>query len=323
MIALLPLFLFVVIAVVVVVVISVIYNRRLDRIARGEERERHSNIPDPGTSLSVIYQFALLVVVVITLFALLRRTASLEAQVDNLQNNLCYVEGMVGNIQDLLERKDSIVGGVCYEVMNIDFEKRIAEVDYSVELIEYSEGTKVRLSLDGREYDLPKKANGDYGAVVQADLFAYHGGAKLSIEANGETIVERADFPEEIFWDVLPMPGWSCVISHSEFFGRINKVEGDYIVTIEDADQIENVTITYISDGKDYKTLDITEAVLAQSPVELNEKPNCKSDFGYRMMIQTKYGLTIQHSGVFVGKNTNGSESIIDENGNVLWANTY
>ena len=45
----------------------VIYNRRLDRVTRGEERDTHSAIPEPRTTAGVIYRIVLMVLAVITL----------------------------------------------------------------------------------------------------------------------------------------------------------------------------------------------------------------------------------------------------------------
>lgn len=81
-------------------------------------------------------------------------------------------------------------------------QEKSKEVEHSVALREYTEGTEVALSLNGRTYELAKKAGGVYKTIVTVDMFGYNGEVELSVRENGKTLLEQVYFPEEIFWDV-------------------------------------------------------------------------------------------------------------------------
>ncbi len=222
----------------------------------------------------------------------------------------------------MLEAQCRVVGEETYEVVRSDLEKMTAEVTCNVGLREYTEDTVVALRLDGQNYELTKKASGTYGANVIVDIMGCYDETELLIQENDKTIVEQATFPMEIWMDVFPMCSMTFQgMDHSETFGTVRKVTGNYTVSTDKPEQIEKVTMTYIADGTDYKTIDITKNVQEGTSIVLDEKPNTKNNFGYRMEILTKSGVTIQESGILVGTDTEFFRRITDKNGKVLLEN--
>jgi len=85
------------IAAVIIVVSIVAYNKRLDKVTRGEVHDTHSAIPEPRSTAGVIYKTVLIILAILIYIGL--STASgiisgLENRVSSLDSS---VQGLMGN----------------------------------------------------------------------------------------------------------------------------------------------------------------------------------------------------------------------------------
>ena len=71
-------------ALVIIGVIIFAYNKRLDKVVKGEVHDIHSNIPEPKTAISTTYQAVLMILVVILVLNLF----SMGNKINSLENEL-------------------------------------------------------------------------------------------------------------------------------------------------------------------------------------------------------------------------------------------
>ena len=122
----------------VIVALSVhAYNRRLDRITRGEERHTHSAVPEPRTTVSVLYRTILMGVVIVSLLtvsALSGKISSLQSSLNELRSNQNSMNWDLESIRQQLEERDERVELFAWEMMDADVDSRTAEVRFFVRL---------------------------------------------------------------------------------------------------------------------------------------------------------------------------------------------
>ena len=97
-----------VLAAVIVALSVYAYNRRLDRIARGEERDTHSAVPEPRTTVSVLYRTILMGVVIVSLLtvsALSGKINALQSSLNELRSNQNSMNWDLESIRQQLEVK--------------------------------------------------------------------------------------------------------------------------------------------------------------------------------------------------------------------------
>ena len=313
-------------AAVTLIICVLIYNRRLDRVARGEARDTHSAIPEPSTSAGVIYRIVLMVLAVITLLSVSGLSGTLMSMQSNLQSLQATQNQLNRELEELrtqLEEQDRRVKGVDYQILDPDYTNRTARVQYTVRLQQYAEDTAVPLHLNGGEISLEPVSGGSYSGSFTTNFFEDYAGAALSIREDGKTFMEEAEFPDYIFWDLLPMPGIESELGTGTKFGKM-QYEGSYGLIFDDLSQIESVTVTYLSGGKDLKTLDITQKTLQQERIELEQGLDVDRDLSFRFEITTKNGFCIVQQIVMIYETPIDPECIdflriLDRNGNLLW----
>ena len=101
-----------VLAAVIVALSVYAYNRRLDRITRGEERDTHSAVPEPRTTVSVLYRPILMAVVIVSLLtvsALNGRISTLQSSLNELRSNQNSMNWDLESIRQQLEERDERV----------------------------------------------------------------------------------------------------------------------------------------------------------------------------------------------------------------------
>ena len=149
----------------------------------------------------------------------------------------------------------------------------------------------------------------------------------LYITENGKTVGEAVDFLTDPLWYVLPMPSLSCEFSSRVRFGKMT-YSGRYTVMIDYLEDIESVTVTYMTGGKDLKTLDITEETLNRTQIEVESGMELDQDLTFRIEIKTKSGFTIVQQGVMIYDTEadyplDDYERVYDSDGNLLWENDF
>ena len=314
----------------VIVALSVhAYNRRLDRIARGEERDTHSAVPEPRTTVSVLYRTILMAVVIVSLLtvsALSGRISTLQSSLNELRSNQNSLNWDLEAIRQQLEEQDERVELFAWEMMDADMDSRKAEVRFFVRLREYGEDTAVTLDLNGTVLPLTGDPGRELTGTATLDLFGCYDQSSRRISEGGRTYVKTEDMPGWLFWEYLPMPSLECRFNSNFRFGKTT-YDGEYRVVTDRPEDIQRVTVTYLSGGRELKTLDITAQTLAEEMTSLEKGLDIGSDLTFRLEIETKSGFRIQEQNVMIynaGFETEPMEyeRITDASGNLLWENS-
>lgn len=320
---------FLIILFVGVAIISVgllAYNRRADKIARGEIHDRHSPIPDPGTTLNAVYRVVLMVFVVIALInisTLHEKLNSMQHSINLLRSN----EHELYMLRDIVEQNSKRVESVSFACSDLDADHRTGKISFTASLKEYSEDTTVTLQVSGQSIALDRIAPGTYGATFTADIFQAYTEPRLHIVDGDKTVVEPVydAFPEWIFWDFLPMPGIQANWHFVERFGKVS-YQGDFFICAEHLEDIEAVSLTCLCGGQELRTIDVTEETLSHEAITLEKVLKglkLERDLCFRIEIVTKSGFKITDQALVFGSSdapdAEGFTQIKDLNGDFLW----
>lgn len=324
------LFIIFVIAGIVVLVSFLAYNRRLDRIARGEERDTHSRLPEPTATVGAAYRVVLMVICVITLVCIgtmYGMLLTMQERLSAMQSAQQKLNSEIWNLQGLVERQNRLVLDTYLEVPSVDYEKLTAQVRYRITLREYSENGKVSLQINDREIPMEMERPGEFVCDFESNLFGSNEAAKIILRENEKTIVEEVEFPKNMLEKFLPMPAWSCFLSSDMQFGKL-KVEGYYTVDTERPNEVVSATVTYMTGGSDIKTLDITKQVQTQSEITLEKNLPLEKDLTIRIEILMQNGLRTVKQFLACYEASSGAdgmefERILDGKGNILWESKY
>ena len=85
-------------AVLIIVVSIIIYNRRLDKVTRGELRDTHNPLPEPKTPAGVLYRTILIVIASVSLISI----GTLSGLVTSLQNSVRELQSSNADINNEL-----------------------------------------------------------------------------------------------------------------------------------------------------------------------------------------------------------------------------
>ncbi|MBQ6549874.1 MAG: hypothetical protein IJL78_00515 [Lachnospiraceae bacterium] len=306
------------------------YNRHLDKVVRGEERDTHSNIPEPGQTVGAVYKIVLMVLVIIsflTISTMSGKISAMENTLNNLQNRLSTMEYELSSMREQEEDALKRVEYSEWTVTNPNYENRTAEVSFTAALKEFSDDTTVSVSAGGKEIPLTDRSGGTFSARFTADFFDSYDNARLMIHEGDRTYSEYVDFPMYVFWDYLPMPAYDCRFSSGVKLGKLT-YEGEYAVVTGHPEEIESATISYLTDGKTLKTMDITKEVQNGETITVEQGLALESDLTFELEIATKTGYKIVHRNVMIYEaSPDFTEEdflrIYDKNGNLLWEDDY
>lgn len=313
------LLLIIALAGVVLFVLVRAYNRHLDRVVRGEERGTHSSLPDPASAADGIYKAVLAGICA----ALAIMTGALGGQISSLNSEVGGLRSEIRSLRQELEEKEeesSLVQDVSFEVRDPNYKKMTARVSYKVLLKQYSEDTSLTLRLDDRTIPLEPLGSGAYGADFKLGLFDSFKEEVLSITEDGITRTEDPWCTFTPFWDLLPLPSLVYSPSHSLF----SKYGGSFRISTEFPEDIKEASLTYMSEGRDLLTVDITEKARSQEYIDLEKGLKIGNDLTARIRLVTESGLVITDQSVLIhhdGTDLDALESlrIEDQEGNVLW----
>ena len=321
-------------AAVAVIVGIILYNRHLDKITQGEERDTHSSIPEPAATVSTTYKVVLMIMMIISLLSvgtLRSEITTLRSTINNLQSSQNSLYQEIYELRSELENQNKQVSLSEWKIKNPDMAKYTAEVEFSASLKNFTEETTVSLILTRDEtytevFPLNQVSPGTYAGTIPVGLFAMYENALLTMD-NGENITtEPVDFPTFCFYDFFPMPG---IDSHFGSSMKGNKLEydGAFTVLTDDNDAVSRVELTYVTGGEDLKTIDITQDVLNHKEIQLEQGLPLKHDLTLRISLTTKDGFRIETSQLALYEAApdaaieDGYERIYSPEGDLLWEN--
>ncbi|MBQ3905591.1 MAG: hypothetical protein II743_02390 [Lachnospiraceae bacterium] len=316
------------IAGIITLISLVTYNKRLEKITKGELHDTHSKIPEPGTTAGVTYKTVLIGLTIVIVLSVSR----LNGMIDGLNNTINYMKGTqhqmemeILSLQDQLAQSGRLVAGSSWTITGEDLQKKTVDLQFSIELNQYSEDTRVTLGLGTQEITLKKTAAGTFSGTLTTDLFAYYDKLKIFIGEGNHTTVETEDFQQYLFWDVLPLPFMTCQFDNKDSFGKI-KCNGWYCYSYELPEKLEKVTVTYIGDGKELKTVDVTSEVKEGAQIQIDKDLTVEKYLALRTTVITKDGYRIESQNDVVFKASpeyhgEDYERIYDAAGNLVWDN--
>lgn len=303
------------------------YNRRLDRVVRGEERDTHSSVPEPRTTVSVLYRTILMGVVIVSLLtvsALSGKVSSLQTALNELRSEQNSMSRELTELRQELEERDERVELFAWEVLSADLDSRKAELRFTVRLREYAEDTAVNLDLNGGRVSFrPGDFAGEFTGEAELEVFGLYDSAALSITEGGRTYTKTVDMPGYLFWELLPMPSMECRFSSGYRLGK-NTCEGEYRLILDHTEDIQSVTVTYLTGGRELKTLDITAEALEGRQITLEKGTEIAGDLTFRIGIVTKAGYRIEEQSVMIYDTAYAQdlveyERVTGPEGDLLW----
>lgn len=329
-----------IVAVLIVVISIIVYNRRLDKITKGELHDTHNPVPEPKTTAGVLYKIILIVIAgatfisVSTVSGMLISIKNSIGDLENTQNGLNYE---LDSLKAMLEEQSTNIASSDWTFKNIDYDTMTTDIDYTVSLKTFADDTEVILSVNGGSTPLQKDAQtpGTYNGTLTAGFFDSLMNAKLIIKTAGISTTEMTDLAESLAWDFFPFPAMSShFTSDRGSNGRI-KYDGAYTLILPDDNSenknsnmpgIKNVTVTYLTSGRELKTIDITKEALSGEEISLEQGLDVDGYLAGRFEITLDNGYHLIDNTIMVfesGIDTQGlSETYItDPDGNRVWEN--
>ena len=316
----------VLIAAAVIVFIGIVaYNKRLDRIVKGEERGTHTVIPEPKTTAGVTYKTILIIFVVV----LLLNTQRMSFMVNNLQTQLRELNhdqdilfSEVTEIRTALEQYAKKIRTADWNITKNESIKDTLDVLMTISLNEYSDDTALVLDLNGEEIAFEKTGRGVYEGRFSVNIFSEYARVNALITEDGKTVIEEVNFPCTFIYEYLPIPGQECTITSDHSFGKW-KYSGSYRIVCSRPEEVQSASLTYMSAGRDLKTIDVTDAVINKSSIELEKGLDIVNDLSIRMEIKTKEGYTVICQSLMFfednGEHHDQFTRVLDENGHTVW----
>ncbi|MCR4586658.1 MAG: hypothetical protein K5686_13155 [Lachnospiraceae bacterium] len=315
------------IACVIVVISLIAYNRRLDRIARGVERGTHTALPEPGTTADITYKtvlMALMILAVINISTVSGIVLPMQSSVNDLRSSNEKLYREINELHQEISDQLKKVSYSAYEPLSFDPASKTADIKVYAGLKEYSEDTEVSVNLNGKAIPLTLDASGEFSTKLSAGIFDSYRKAKLIINDGGRISSENLDFPEELFWEYLPLPMLQCSFESDYKFGKLS-YSGHFSVTAgSHSEDIKTATLTYMSGGRELKSFDISDKIVSGAEITLEKGLVLEKDLSFRIEINTKDGYKITQTSAVIyaadGTDYDDSLTICDSEGTVMWA---
>ncbi|MBP8969127.1 MAG: hypothetical protein KBG42_07590 [Lachnospiraceae bacterium] len=313
------------------ILISIIrYNRHLDKVTKGEVHDTHSAIPEPRIAAGISYKTVLMLILILILFMVSTVSgivATLQERMNNLESDMGILQNQLYQMQLSIEKNSSRIESFTYNLSDLRTDDYTVIVGTEALLKEYSDETVVQLVVGDAVYDLSDKGNGIFYADIERSIFDDANESKLIIKEPGKNYTEMVDFPACLVYEYLPMPSYECCFNSNEILGK-TKVEGDYTPVVYGTEDIESVTVTYLSDGKELETVDITQETLTRTPISIERTVPSGQDFTFRIEVITKSGFRIAEQSLMLYSRTDYPDDyeylrVYDMNGNLLWEDDF
>lgn len=317
-------------AAVIILVSILIYNRHLDKVTKGEAHDTHSAIPEPRTAAGVSYKAVLMIILIMTFIGVSTVSGivgTLQGEMNNLESDMSILQNQLYQIQETIDKNSSRIEYFTYNMGDLNLNDNTVVVGAEVLLKEYADETTVQLIVEDDVYELSDKGNGLFCADITRSLFDDGYESKLIIKEPGRNYTEIVDFPACLVYEYLPMPSYECSFSLNEKIGRTH-VDGEYKPVIYNVEDVESVTVTYITDGKEIETLDVTQETLNGMTIQVDMDIPAGGDFTFRIEVMTKSGFRIAEQTLMVYSNPDYSDDyeysrVYDNNGNLLWEDDF
>ena len=323
-------------AVLIIAVSIIIYNRRLDKVTKGEIRDTHNPLPEPKTTAGVLYRTILIVIASVSLISigtLSGVVASLQNSIQMLQNTNDGINSELYSLRTELEKQTKMISAYGWNFENIDYDSKTADIVMDIHLKEFADDTEVTLDIHGISVPMEKNTAepGAYTGRFNVSIFDELMNATVFVKTAGIFKSENIDISESLAWDFFPFPAISSRFRSEKTAGGKLKYDGAYTVmfdydnshNIPKAD-VSKVMVTYMTSGRELKTLDITQQALNQEEITLEKGLEIDKDLTFRFEITTDSGYKIIQNSVMIHDMSLDPDAIEatrieDADGNVVW----
>ena len=326
----------IILAVLIIIVSIIIYNRRLDKVVKGELHDTHNPIPEPKTTAGVLYKTILIVIVSVSLIsigALSGTLISLQGTVQDLETTNSEIWRQVCSLQEMVEEQNKEVSQCDLYFENVDYDTQTAEMIVKVRLKKFADDTEATITINGKNVVLQKDEieNGVYYGSVKVGFFEELTDASILIKTAGIYSAESIPFGGSLAWNFFPFPALSGHFSTDRTGGKL-KYEGAYTILL--ADDTESATfdlpkvtdakLTYMTSGRDLKTVDITQQVLNGEEIVLEQGLDLENDLTLCVELTTDLGFKISQEYMVLHEGSYDPEKdemlwIEDPSGTVIW----
>ena len=308
-------------------VLFLLYKRRMKKILKGEARDTHIPVPEPRTTLKMFYCLIMLTFTLSIMGGISSLDSALRAQNDK-------IDRLSSGQYEILQRLDDMekhIKSSSFEITDIDTENMTFEFEYSLLLKEYSDNTEVSLKMtDGSIYPLINHKDGTFSNKIKTDIlkdcsYDEYGEVMLIISENGKKVTDSEYLPVRPD-DILPFASYQRLKYDERLYDDIFKAvaKGTYSVIYNRAEDLSSVSVTYLKDGKEYKTEDITDKVLSGSDIAFPDKLTAENEIALHLYAVTKSGLITEERNTIVsGDDCDDYRRLLDQDGNILWEWLY
>lgn len=322
--------LLIIVAAVIIFISIYRYNRHLDKVTKGEVHDTHSSIPEPRTTAGVSYKIVLMVIVIMTFIGVSTVSgivSSMQTRMNNLDSDMRNLYNQMYQMQEDLKKQSSHIADFTYNIGDVNLDTYMVKIDNELTLKEYTDDTTVKFAVGGRTYDMYYAGNGIYTLSIERNIFEEDFEAQIIIKEPGRNYAEFVDYPSSLYYDYFPMPNFSCSFSSRTKIGKM-EIEGNYTMVMDNTDDIESMLVTYVSNGVDIKTIDITSEAINGETIYIDKGLEVKRDLTMRFEIVTKSGFKIVDQQIMVYEENDFPydyeyRRIYDSNGNLLWEDDF
>ena len=323
-------------AILIIAVSIIIYNRRLDKVTKGEIHDTHNPLPEPKTTAGVLYRTILIVIVSVSLISIGTMTGlvtSLQNSVRDLQTSNADINNELNSLRMALDEQARLISGYDWNFENVDYDSLTADIVVKVHLKEFADDTEATLSINGNSIPMEKDSVelGTYNGRFHVSLFDELMNGTVLIKTAGIFTSESIDIAESLAWDFFPFPAMTTRFVSDRTAGGKLKYDGAYTVMFDNDELhdikktgVNKVIVTYMTSGRELKTVDITQQALNREEIVLESGLEIDKDLTFRLEITTDSGYKIIENSVMIHDMAIDPDSIEatrieDANGNVVW----
>ncbi|MCR5153411.1 MAG: hypothetical protein K6B75_01045 [Lachnospiraceae bacterium] len=291
--ALIAIILIIVAAAGIITVSIIRYNKHLDKVTKGEVRDEHSSIPEPKETVSGLYKAALMVLVILiflTISGLKETVNSMSSRIASLESAYRTLDSRFAQLSSQMIEETRRISSFDYEITGIH--DGIAEVEVQVLLKNYSSETALVFCVGEKNYKMDGNGYGTYTCTLSMDLFEECKDTMVSIMEDGKSENEEVYMSAYLFTDCMNFTDVLPSLEEKKAVGG-RKIQGSYDVCNKNSENVDTVTVTYVSGGKDLMTIDVTKQLLNYESIEMDSNFVVEENLSFRVETITNNGYRL------------------------------
>ena len=294
----------------IVIINYIIYKKLLNKSGGDDAGKMSENRSEYRILSNKMYNIIILVLVISNLF-IISNTISIVSETKSEMKELRRIQREMYDEIDKLwylldEYKEdfkeelSNIADISIEEKNVDYDNYLVTYDINVTLKDYYDETSVIFKYGDNSEILETNYPGSYTGTIKCSFFEDNdNGAVLIMKTPTYDKVENVNFTASyLVYDYLPIP---TIVSHVDSGITADpklkedrfEAEGSFDVLVTNQEIVDSVSLTYVSNNKELKTIDITRDVKDETAIELDKDLTLENDISVFIEITTKNGTKI------------------------------